>query len=170
MAPLVPSLLAEAGRTFAAQAEGMGVSVRTFDGHPLSGRSFDCDPPRIRGALYNFASNALKWSRPHEKIVTRLRDRVGRANGADAGTGMGNPVVVLGASELPPHLWTHVEWRTAWSGLGSELCGKLHRIVCDRDEAASMFDGRMQNVSAGGRAVPSVDAGDRSSSRHGLFG
>lgn len=73
---LLPTVLVDTQRTFASQAEGMGVRLLVRCTHPCVGQEWtlNCDPTRVRGALNNFASNALKWSRPDEKLVTRLMD------------------------------------------------------------------------------------------------
>jgi len=102
---LLPDVLEETRRTFQAQADGVGVDLSVYCPNAWAGQDMYCDSIRLRGALYNFASNALKWSRPHERSVHRLRD----ATESRGGIGT-RPRVVIGASRLPPYLWDGQFW------------------------------------------------------------
>jgi len=153
MAPMLPDMLLNTKQTFASQAEGAGVSLLTFDGHPSSGCMFSHDPPRIRGAVYNFVSNALKWSRPDEVLVRRLSDLRGRSASGKGGA-VARPRVVVGCTELPPHLWGADAWRQARKGLDGRVCDRIMHILtlhkpssCDEDsDGDSSSDSRCDSA------------------------
>jgi len=165
MAPMLPDMLLNTKQTFASQAEGAGVSLLTFDGHPSSGCMFSHDPPRIRGAVYNFVSNALKWSRPDEVLVRRLSDLRGRSASGKGGA-VARPRVVVGCTELPPHLWGADAWRLARSAVGSEVCGKMHQMVTGRPDA----DQQQEATYASIMATPDEQGGSHECSQETLKG
>jgi len=68
----LPDIIEDIHRTFAEQAHGAGIRVSMADMHPKSGFELECDPVRIRGALSNFTSNAMKWIMPEGRVAHRF--------------------------------------------------------------------------------------------------
>ena len=112
---LLPDVLEETRRTFQAQASSDGVRLLQCNIHPKRECELMCDPKRLRGALSNFTSNALKWVRSNP--ACKASGRSGRHH------------VVIGASLRPPFLWGPNEWAEARRSMPGSVCDSLEQVV-----------------------------------------